>query len=83
MPDALGAPIDDEPVAIEGRVIHRLVRTRERDPKLRERKINQALTHRGHLACEVRSFDFERTYGVLGAGSTPTSIKSCPCTPPA
>lgn len=55
-----------EATAMEGRLISRLVRTRERDPKLRMEKINRTLRERGELACEVCGFDFERTYGVLG-----------------
>jgi 5-methylcytosine-specific restriction protein A len=66
--DALGGPVEDEPAAIEGRVIHRLIRTRERDPKLRASKIKQALSRSGSLACEVCAFDFARTYGDLGDG---------------
>lgn len=66
--DAVGAPAEDDADSIEGRVIHRLVRTRERDPKLRARKIKQALSQRGNLACEVCAFDFEQTFGDLGAG---------------
>lgn len=66
--DALGAPDQDDPASIEGRVLHRLVRMRERDPKLRDRKIRQALHEHGTLACEVCSFDFEQFYGALGKG---------------
>lgn len=66
--DALGAPTEEGADSIEGRVIHRLVRMRERDPKLRERKIRQVLTAHGTLSCEVCTFDFARTFGDLGAG---------------
>jgi 5-methylcytosine-specific restriction protein A len=52
----------------EGRVLRRLVTTRERDPKLRRWKITQARADRGDIACEACGFDFEQTYGELGEG---------------
>ena len=66
--EAVGGPIEVEPTSIEGRVIHRLIRTRERDPKLRAIKIKQALAQSDSLACEVCTFDFKGTYGALGEG---------------
>ncbi|WP_179273188.1 MULTISPECIES: HNH endonuclease [unclassified Rhodococcus (in: high G+C Gram-positive bacteria)] len=59
---------EDEPVAVEGRVMERLIRVRERDPKLRQEKILKSRALHGRLACEVCTFDFEQTYGVLGSG---------------
>jgi 5-methylcytosine-specific restriction protein A len=56
----------DEATAMEGKLITRLIRTRERDPKLRRAKIRRVLEKHGRLACEVCGFDFEKTYGVLG-----------------
>lgn len=41
---------------------------RERDPKLRARKIRDVRSKQGHIACEVCGFDFERVYGDRGAG---------------
>lgn len=59
---------EEEPSALEGRLLSRLVRTRERDPKLRRRKIAQVLNRHGSLSCEVCGFDFHRVYGELGHG---------------
>lgn len=54
--------------AIEGRLLVRRALARERDPKLRSRKIEQA-RDRGHpLRCEVCDFDFAHIYGALGEG---------------
>ncbi len=51
----------------EGGVVMRLHKRYERDPKLvREKRKAAAAT--GSLACEVCGFDFEATYGRLGAG---------------
>ena len=50
----------------EGRVLARLHLIRERDPKLRARKIEQARKQLGYVRCEVCEFDFERTYGSRG-----------------
>lgn len=58
----------EETSSLEGRLLSRLVRTRERDPKLRKKKIDQVLNRFGALACEVCGFDFHRTYGELGVG---------------
>jgi predicted HNH restriction endonuclease len=69
--------IEDEPEgdstiayaeAVEGRVIERLVRVAERDPKLRMAKINQSRKERGNISCETCGFDFEVVYGDLGDG---------------
>ena len=54
--------------AAEGGLLERRSIARERDPRLRERKIRDATTRHGHLACEVCGFDFERVYGSRGAG---------------
>ncbi len=54
--------------AAEGKVVRRLVSVRERNPKLRADKIAQSRATRGTIACEVCSFDFEKTYGKLGEG---------------
>ena len=70
--DILDDPVadvaDGKTTAIEGRVIHRLTRVWERDPKLRADKIGAALKQFGTLACEVCAFNFARTYGDLGSG---------------
>lgn len=54
--------------AVEGRVVQRLVRVAERDPKLRKDKIAQSRTERGSIACETCGFDFEVAYPGLGEG---------------
>jgi 5-methylcytosine-specific restriction protein A len=54
--------------AVEGRVIERLVRLAERNPKLRKAKIQQSRQERGTIACEICEFDFELAYGELGDG---------------
>ncbi len=54
--------------AIEGRVIQRLVKVRERDRGLRKEKIAESLKIRGSISCELCNFDFEKVYGELGKG---------------
>lgn len=54
--------------SLEGQVLRRLVTTRERDPKLRNAKIDQSRSARGDISCEICGFDFEKVYGDLGAG---------------
>ncbi|MEU6402148.1 HNH endonuclease [Streptomyces sp. NPDC046985] len=52
--------------AVEGRLLTRQALVRERDPKLRMRKIRQVRSRRQALACEVCGFDFALVYGSLG-----------------
>ncbi len=54
--------------AIEGRLLVRRVLARERDPKLRARKIGQVRGQGLPLRCEVCAFDFAQAYGDLGDG---------------
>lgn len=56
----------DGTVAVEGRLITRWAMFRERDPKLRRRKIAQARKLGQPLQCTVCEFHFERAYGELG-----------------
>ncbi|MGR6521802.1 HNH endonuclease [Rhodococcus erythropolis] len=65
-----GATSKEYAEAVEGRVVQRLVKTRERDPRLRRSKIAQSRKDRGSIACEICGFDFERRYGELGEGFT-------------
>jgi 5-methylcytosine-specific restriction protein A len=51
----------------EGRIIYRLHRGRERDPKLRRRKIAAVRKLTGRLACEACDSELEQTYGAVGA----------------
>lgn len=60
--------VEDYVRAVEGRVIERLVRVAERDPKLRKAKIAQSRKERGSIACETCGFDFEAVYPGLGDG---------------
>ncbi|WP_280478452.1 HNH endonuclease [Nocardia asiatica] len=64
----LDRPVDAVISAIEGTVVRRLVRSRERNPRLRAEKIARARADRGHIGCEVCGFDFEKVYGPLGDG---------------
>lgn len=58
---------DEEDIeADEGRLLTRLHRVRERNPRLVERKKAAALATQGSLPCEVCTFDFAVTYGPLG-----------------
>ncbi|MFJ4475221.1 HNH endonuclease [Streptomyces xanthochromogenes] len=59
---------DDEVSAPEGRVLYRRHRTRERNKRLRAKKIAAALKKGGTLACEVCAFDFSAVYGERGQG---------------
>lgn len=59
---------EDEDEAVEGRILFRLHRVRERDPSLVKRKKAAAQRRGGRLACEVCNIDFARTYGPLGEG---------------
>ncbi|MFE6283206.1 HNH endonuclease [Streptomyces sp. NPDC057877] len=54
--------------AIEGRLLVRRALVRERDPKLRAKKIEQVRRQGLPLRCEVCDFDFAHTYGELGDG---------------
>jgi 5-methylcytosine-specific restriction enzyme A len=57
---------DDE--AYEGKILLARHLRRERNPKLRMRKIESVRAARRPIACEVCEFDFERAYGERGRG---------------
>jgi 5-methylcytosine-specific restriction protein A len=61
-------PVDDESEAVEGRLLFRQHRMRERDPDITRRKKAAAMEQFGRLGCEVCDFDFAAAYGQLGAG---------------
>lgn len=61
-----GSDLDEEEATREGRLLLRRHFARERNPKLRLKKINATLEKHGCLECEVCTFDFERTYGERG-----------------
>lgn len=62
--------VDDEGIeeALEGRVLTRLHRSRERNRKLVATKKARTMREAGGLACEGCAFDFAETYGERGQG---------------
>lgn len=60
------APEEGEDEVIEGRLLYRRHRTRERNQSLVKRKKDSVLMREGRLPCEVCGFDFADTYGELG-----------------
>lgn len=54
--------------ADEGRILTRVHTSRERNPKLVERKKGKFLKENGKLFCEACGFDFEAAYGDRGTG---------------
>jgi len=60
--------IDELEGAPEGRVILAIHHRRERDPQLRQRKIQAVMRAHRSLTCEVCGFDFGATYGDVGDG---------------
>lgn len=59
---------DDEEESFEGRVLLRLHRLRERDPRVVRQKKEETLKAKGCLQCEVCDFDFASVYGPIGEG---------------
>lgn len=62
----LPPPEDDEESAVEGRIVFRLHRVRERDPALARKKKEEVKRQTSRLACEVCDLDFSERYGELG-----------------
>jgi len=58
----------EEEEFVEGRILTRLHRWKERNRRAVERKKQMVLEKEGRLACEVCGFDFAEVYGRLGAG---------------
>lgn len=54
--------------AIEGEIIFKLHKVRERNQKLIDSKKQQILKENGKLVCEVCEFDFDEKYGQIGKG---------------
>lgn len=54
--------------AVEGEIIFKLHKVRERNHKLVDSKKQQILKENGKLACEVCDFDFNEKYGEIGKG---------------
>jgi 5-methylcytosine-specific restriction enzyme A len=53
---------------IEGQVLYKLHKVRERDKKIVQQKKEQAMDTYGFLQCEVCVFDFANRYGDIGKG---------------
>ncbi|KAB0537054.1 5-methylcytosine-specific restriction protein A [Pseudochrobactrum saccharolyticum] len=66
--DNLKDNVDEGAEASEGRVLTRVHRYRERNAKLRSKKIASIIARGGTIACEICNFDFEETYGDHGRG---------------
>lgn len=65
--EKLAVPSDDETdEASEGRLLQRQHFVRERDRKLRQRKVADFLKSHPRVFCEVCGFDFESVYGDRG-----------------
>ena len=61
-------PEEDEEGSVEGRIVFRQHRARERDPSLVRKKKAAVKKRTGRLACEVCELDFSERYGELGRG---------------
>ena len=59
-------PVDELEEAMEGGILTKLHRIRERNQKIVRAKKNRALATTGTLECEVCTFDFFARYGELG-----------------
>ncbi len=59
---------EDDGDALEGRLLTRLHRYRERDKSVVARRKAKAFQQHGKLQCEVCDFDFEESYGSRGQG---------------
>lgn len=65
----IGDDEEDEQIQVkEGKVIYKLHKHRERNPKLNKKKKDTYLKKFGKLDCEVCGFDFYEIYGELGKG---------------
>lgn len=65
-PSYLGTEADEEDAAAEGRLLLARHYRRERDPRLRRKKIKACKKRGLPIACEVCSFDFGTKYGSRG-----------------
>jgi 5-methylcytosine-specific restriction protein A len=59
---------DEMEEAVEGALLTRVHRSRERASGLVQAKKNRMRRETGYLRCEVCGFDFEAVYGELGSG---------------
>ena len=60
--------LDEEEEFPEGRILTRLHRERERNPRLVTNTTRAALSKHGRLFCRACGFDFREPYGDLGEG---------------
>ena len=58
----------EEDSVMEGQMLYKLHKVRERSPKIVKAKKEQAIERYGKLICEACVFVFEETYGTLGIG---------------
>jgi 5-methylcytosine-specific restriction protein A len=68
MPPSTSVAIEEDAEAEEGGLLLRRHLRRERNPKLRAKKITHAKANGWDGECEICGFHFERTYGERGAG---------------
>jgi 5-methylcytosine-specific restriction protein A len=67
--EGLSQPLDEDfAEAIEGGLVTRLHRTRERNKQIVKRKKEDVIRRHGRLGCEACAFDFEASYGDRGRG---------------
>lgn len=59
---------DESRVALEGKIIYKLHKLRERDRKIIAEKKKSVLKLNNKLSCEVCDFNFEEKYGEIGKG---------------
>jgi len=52
--------------AVEGKILTRQHKTRERSSKLVKQKISSVIRQQGCLSCEACGFEFEKVYGEIG-----------------
>ena len=64
--DVLPPSDEEDDTATEGRLLQRTHFHRERNKKLRNRKIESHLKSHKRVGCEICEFDFEATYGPRG-----------------
>ena len=65
----IGEDDEEEQLKVkEGKVIYKLHKHRERNPKLNKKKKENYLRKHGKLDCEICGFDFYEIYGQLGKG---------------
>ena len=65
---AMASAVDEEESVVEGRLLFRAHRSRERDPAVAARKRAEVMARDGALRCEGCGFDFAAAYGSRGEG---------------